>query len=259
MTELLTLSSGSKGNCTLIKNGEELILIDCGLSFKKLKEKLKEAQLCEDMITGVFITHEHGDHVAGLRVTADKLGIPAYVNQNTGAFLRRKKRAPEQVIFFENGGSIAHGSFVVEPFSIPHDGVDTVAFNVYCGSKKISVATDFGYPSQMVKQKLKNCDILLLESNYDQKMLMSSEKRPWKVKQRVLSRHGHLSNEDTMEVLTDVIHGGMKQLILGHVSQDTNDYSLVKDLATKHLEECGLSSIPLHVATQDDISSFFTA
>ncbi len=255
---MISLSSGSKGNCTVVKHGDELILIDCGLSFKKLKEKLKAADLSEDMITAIFVTHEHGDHVSGVRVSADKLGIPVYSNRNTGVFLERKKRAPQNLIYFENGGQISQGAFIVEPFSVPHDGVDTVAYNVFCGGKKISIATDFGYPSQMVKQKLKDCDALLLECNHDVKMLTNCDKRPWKTKQRILSRHGHLSNESSMELLTDVLHKDLKQLILGHVSQDTNDYSMVNDLAQQHLEECGMAEIPLCVATQDDISQFFT-
>ena len=257
MNGLISLSSGSSGNAILIKNNDEAILIDCGLSFKKLKEKMAEAEIDPGVITGVFVTHEHSDHVSGLRVAADKLGIPAYTNQNTGAFLQRKNRAPENLIYFENGSTISHGNFVVEPFSVPHDGVDTVAFSVSYGSKKITVATDFGYPSQMVRQKIKNSDLLFLEANHDVKMLQECTKRPWKIKQSILSRHGHLSNESCFDLLTDGLHHGLSNLILGHVSQDTNDYMMVDDLARKHLEECGYSNLPLFVARQDEISPFF--
>lgn len=258
MIGIISLSSGSQGNATLIKNGDEAILIDCGLSCKKLREKLAEAEVDESMLSAIFVTHEHSDHVSGLRVTADKLGIPAYANQNTGAFLTRKNRAPKELIYFENGHPVNHGSFLVEPFSVPHDGVDTVAFSVMCGTKKITVATDFGYPSQMVRQKIQESDILLLEANHDVKMLQECDKRPWKIKQRILSRHGHLSNESCFDLLTSALHPGMNRLILGHVSKDTNDYALVEDLTAKYLEECGYSSLKYHVARQDDISPFFS-
>ena len=258
MIGIVSLSSGSKGNAILVRNGDEAILIDCGLSFKKLKEKLAEVEVDPEMITGVFVTHEHSDHVSGLRVTADKLGIPAYSNQNTGAFLTHKKRAPQDLVFFENGHSINHGNFLVEPFSVPHDGVDTVAFSVNCGSKKITVATDFGYPSQMVRQKIKDADILFLEANHDVKMLQECDKRPWKVKQRILSRHGHLSNESCFDLLTDGLHSNLTQLVLGHVSKDTNDYSMVEDLTARHLSECGYSELHHYVARQDEVSPFFT-
>ena len=258
MVGLISLSSGSQGNAVLIKNNDEAILIDCGLSCKKLREKLAEAEVDESMLSAIFVTHEHSDHVSGLRVTADKLGIPAYSNQNTGAFLSRKNRAPKELIFFENGHSINHGSFLVEPFSVPHDGVDTVAFTVNCGSKRITVATDFGYPSQLVRQKIKESDILFLEANHDVKMLQECDKRPWKVKQRILSRHGHLSNESCFDLLSDALHQDLKQLVLGHVSQDTNDYALVEDLTAKYLEESGYSGLPFFVAKQEGISPFFS-
>ncbi|MCM8535104.1 MAG: MBL fold metallo-hydrolase [Lentisphaeraceae bacterium] len=258
MIGLASLSSGSKGNCTVVRNGDDLILIDCGISFKKLKEKLKEHDLHEEMIKGIFVTHEHTDHVSGLRVTSDKMDIPVFCNQNTGAFLKRKERAPQNLNYFENGSSIGHSTFVVEPFSVPHDGVDTVAYNVFVNDIKISVATDFGFASQAVKQNLKGCDLLLLESNHDVKMLQECGKRPWKIKQRILSRHGHLSNETCHEILSDVLHKDLKHLILGHVSQDTNDYSLVKDLAQKHLELSGFEQLGMHVALQNEVSPFFT-
>lgn len=258
MIGMASLSSGSKGNCTLIRNNDELILIDCGISFKKLKEKLLELDLHEEMISAIFVTHEHVDHVSGLRVTSNKLNIPVYCNQNTGMFLRRKERAPEDMSFFENGSTVNVNQFSVEPFSVPHDGVDTVAYNVFINNIKISVATDFGFASQAVKQQLKGCDLLLLESNHDVKMLQECAKRPWKIKQRILSRHGHLNNEACHEILTDVLHDGLKQLILGHVSQDTNDYSLVRDLAQKHLEHCGYADLGMHVAMQDKVTPFFS-
>ena len=257
MIGMASLSSGSKGNCTIIRHNDELILIDCGLSFKRLRERLSDLDLHEEMIKAVFVTHEHVDHVSGLRVTANKLNVPVYTNQNTGMFLKRKDRAPEDISFFENGSKVNVNGFLVEPFSVPHDGVDTVAYNVFINNIKISVATDFGFSSQSVKQHLKDCDLLLLESNHDVKMLKECTKRPWKIKQRILSKHGHLSNEMCHDILADVLHPGLKQLILGHVSQDTNDYLLVKDLAQKHLELCGYQNLGMHVALQDEVTPFF--
>jgi phosphoribosyl 1,2-cyclic phosphodiesterase len=256
MIGLASLSSGSKGNSTLLRHGDEAILIDCGLSFKKLKERLAQLDLKETMISAIFVTHEHSDHISGVRVAADKLGIPVYCNHNTGAAMRRKKRAPQELVFFENGGRIEHGAFIVEPFSVPHDGVDTVAYNVYCGERKLSVATDFGFACQAVTQKLKNSDIVLLESNHDVQMLQDAN-RPWPLKQRILGRHGHLSNESAMEILEAILHRDLKQVILAHVSEDANDYGLVADLAQQRLEQCGYGQLPMHVARQHEASAFF--
>jgi phosphoribosyl 1,2-cyclic phosphodiesterase len=258
MIGMASLSSGSKGNCTILRNGDEIILIDCGISFKRLKEKLHELELSEEMVTGIFITHEHADHISGVKAVSNKLNLPVYCNQNTGSFLRHKGREPENMLFFENGSKISHKSFMVEPFSIPHDGVDTVAYNVFINNMKISVATDFGFPSQAVKQNLMNADIILLESNYDVKMLQNCDKRPWRIKQRILSRHGHLSNESCLEILGDVLHANLKQLILGHVSQDTNDYALVEDLTKKYLSEHGYGNLPMIVARQEVSTAFIS-
>ena len=255
MIGLTSLASGSKGNATLIHTLDSAILIDCGISRKKLLNKLDELEISKDIIKAIFVTHEHSDHISGLRVTSDSWNIPVYCNTETGMVLRSKGRAPETMHFFQNGSTIDTAGFTIEPFSIPHDGVNTVAYLVYRDGVKIGVATDFGFPSLTVQQKLKDCHAMLLECNHDVEMLQQCPKRPWKLKQRILSKHGHLSNDHCLEMISNIHSDKLHSLILGHVSQDTNDYGLVKDIGQEHLEKIGRQDINMLVADQEKITS----
>ena len=254
MLGICSLASGSKGNATLIQSDNQAVLIDCGISCKKLMGKFDELEFDPQKLNAIFVTHEHGDHISGIRVTAKKLGIPVYANVMTNQILKSKNKAAEQMTVFDNGAMIPVGDLVVEPFSVPHDGVDTVAYIVYKDDKKVAVATDFGFPSQTVKQKLQNCDAMILESNYDQQMLMESD-RPWSLKQRIMGRHGHLSNEQCLEMMDSVVHSKMKHLVLGHVSMHANDYGLVHELAQEKMRQMGLDKeVALSVGHQDNIT-----
>ena len=245
------LASGSSGNATLIYTEKDALLIDCGLSYKKLQEVLDTIEYDKGKIRAIFITHEHSDHIAGLKITAKNLKIPVYCNLETSMALKHKKCMLEDVQIFVNGSSIGIEDFVVSAFSIPHDGVNTVAYNIFYNQKKIAVATDFGFPAQSVIKHLQNCDVLLLESNYDEDKLLESE-RPWKVKQRILGKHGHLSNESCQEILQQVLSPKLLHLILGHISVEANDVNLVRELTQRTFQNLGYSHIELKVFKQAD-------
>lgn len=254
MLGITSLASGSKGNATLIEAENEAILIDCGLSFKNLRERLASIDFDIDKLRAIFVTHEHGDHIAGIKTASNSLKIPVYANMMTSNIVRSKNKAPEQFTIFENGCQIPVGSMIVEPFSVPHDGVDSVAYTVQNADKKVAVATDFGFPSQMVKMKLQGCDAMVLEANYDEDMIKEVN-RPWRTIQRIMGRHGHLSNEQSMEMLESVAETEkLHTVIMGHVSRDSNTYELVEELCHKKLAEINRTDITVKVARQEHVT-----
>ena len=254
MLGITSLASGSAGNATLIEAENEAVLIDCGLSFKKLKEKLAEISFDLDKLKAIFVTHEHGDHIAGIKTAGNSLKIPVYANLMTSDIIRSKNKAPDKFTIFENGCQIPVGTMIVESFSVPHDGVDSVAYCIYNGDKKIAVATDFGFPSQAIKMKLKDCDALVLEANYDEEMIRNVN-RPWRTIQRIMGRHGHLSNEQSMEILESVAQSEkLHTVIMGHVSRDSNTYEIVEETSINTLNSINRGDITLKVARQDEIT-----
>ncbi|EDM29092.1 Beta-lactamase-like protein [Lentisphaera araneosa HTCC2155] len=242
MFELTSLASGSKGNCTLIENDTSAYIIDCGLSFKKLCEKMKALGKDLGKLKGIFVTHEHADHASGVRICADKLDIAVYANHDTALMLKQKNRMGKKCVIFENGQEIFLDGMCFQPFSVPHDAVNTVAYKVECEGRKISVLTDLGSVTELVVNQVQGSEVLILECNYDQDMLMNCG-RPWRTIQRIMSRHGHLSNEQAMELLERLMHPGLKDLYIGHISEDTNDYALVYDVVTKTLDKLGRNDI----------------
>jgi phosphoribosyl 1,2-cyclic phosphodiesterase len=294
MVRFTVLASGSKGNCTVVTGGNTRILVDAGLSCRELFRRLRLVDEDPATLDAIIITHEHSDHVAGLAVTARKLGIPVYFTEGTHrAWVRwlsprkqmtyaqwleqcRKqaaarmaeadaatadecdpkeaesapaetaepapsKTAPEKdptwlpsVQFFQAGKPLQIGDISVSPFTIPHDAADPVGFVFQAEGIRLAVATDLGYIPPNVKAQLKAVDLLLLESNHDLEMLRDGP-YPWSVKQRVLSRVGHLSNETTATYLETEYDGQAAYVILGHLSESNNLPELARIAAERAL------------------------
>ena len=248
---ITVLGSGSAGNATLIQTGKEAILIDAGFSARELRRRLDMAGVDHRLIRGIILSHEHSDHVRGVRVCASQLGIPIFSNRETATALRyREKRDLGELSIFGVGSPFQVGEFAVEPFSIPHDANDPVGFVVRCAGRKVGVATDLGHASHLVCYQLRECDLLIVESNHDVRMLSSSS-RPWSLKQRILGRHGHLSNQASMELLKRVIHARTRHLVLAHASQECNRYELVEAQVAQCLSELERQDIASAVARQD--------
>ncbi len=244
------LGSGSRGNATVIHTHSEAILIDAGFSAREIRRRMSEAGIDESLLKAIVVSHEHGDHVRGLRVCAKQLDIPVYSNRGTADVLRDRNHAAEQLHIFASGSPFDVGTFSIEPFSIPHDANDPVGFVVRCDNRKIGIATDLGHASQLVRYQLQKCDLLMVESNHDIPMLQRSA-RPWRLKQRILSRHGHLSNEASMDLLKGVVDARTKHVVLAHASSECNSYDLVERNAVECLKEMGQQDIIPVVATQD--------
>lgn len=259
MFRLTSLASGSSGNATLIESEQSAVLLDCGISRKKLLQRLEEREIDFEKIEAVVVTHEHGDHISGLRPVCSKVKLPVYCNANTGAILARRKKLELNYHLFDNGSRFSVGDIEIEGFSVPHDGVDTCAYSFYHGQGNITVVTDLGSLTPLVKARAAAADVLFLEANHDLDQLMNCG-RPWRTIQRIMGPHGHLNNEQAAELLRETLPlGRLKNLMLGHVSRDANDYGQVKDLMQQLLDEAGLlESVGLRVSTEEGCTDSFS-
>ncbi len=246
------LGSGSRGNAMVLHSPTGSLLIDAGFSARQMRMRMQLAGIDEKTVSAILISHEHRDHIAGLRVTAKQLKAEIYVNSRTGEALKYKEPKLGQLNIFSVGSPFDIGEFRIEPFSIPHDANDPVGFTVQWNGRKVGIATDLGHASHLVAFQLRECDLLVLESNHDIPLLRESG-RPWSLKQRILSRHGHLSNGDSMSLLKQVIHQRTRSVVLAHVSEECNQYALVEKCATACLAEIERDDIKAVVATQHDV------
>lgn len=215
------LASGSKGNTLFLECGETKLLIDCGISTRKIEERLSEIGVGLDEIQGILITHEHTDHISALDVLGGKYNIPIFTNADTAkGILSIVKRRPAFKIF-STGENFQVGEFEIHPFSIQHDTLDPVAFTLRARGKKLGICADLGFATSLVRAQLKECDLLYLEFNHEVSMVHSSN-RPMIYKQRVLGRQGHLSNDDAAALLRELSHDNLKKVYLAHLSEECN-------------------------------------
>lgn len=237
------LASGSKGNCTLVASGRTRLLVDAGLSCRETQRRLALRGDSSAGIDAILITHEHSDHVGGLYVLAKRLKVPVYMTAATHAAYRKWARDSagnrvtlERLEVFEAGRSFEIGDVAVTPFTIPHDAVDPVGFTFRSEGIKVGVCTDLGYMPASVKHHLHGCQVLMIESNHDLEMLRGGP-YPWAVKQRVMSRVGHLSNDALADFLTTDYDGSAQYVILAHLSEQNNDPEIARMTAERALGE----------------------
>lgn len=243
------LASGSKGNCIYMGTANTKILIDAGLSAKSIQAKLHEIGVELSEIDAILVTHEHGDHILGLKVLAFKLGIPVLTNHETARGIVETFHDCPKFKIFSTGETFEFGDFEIHPFSIQHDTLDPVAFTMRVGSLKLGFCTDLGYVTSLVAQKLRDCDYLYMEANHQISMVHASS-RPMVYKQRVLGRTGHLSNEACGNLLAQVAHSGLKHVHLAHLSQECNTPEVALNVVRGILETHGMH-LEMSVAPQE--------
>lgn len=220
MIEICPLASGSNGNCYYIGNNEEALLIDAGLSYKQILRRLEAKSLDPQKIRALFITHEHGDHIRGARVTSKKLDIPVYMTRGTfNSSYRTWQPLSFQAV--ENNRPVQVGQFTVYPVLKNHDASEPTSFRIEHGGYSIGVFTDIGSPCENVKSHLVKCHALFLETNYDLKLLREGP-YPYHLKVRIDSDFGHLSNVQAFELLKDHAHPGLQCVFLSHLSAENN-------------------------------------
>lgn len=253
------LASGSRGNSTVLATSQTTVLIDCGLSCRETCRRLAAQGIAPESLSAILVTHEHSDHVGGIHVMAKKFHLPVFMTESThGAWQRQYKDSAgnrvhaERLEVFSSGRDFVVGDIEVMPFTIPHDAADPVGFRFVAEGVRVAYATDLGFMPRNVRDHLRSCDGLIVESNHDLEMLRVGP-YPWAVKQRVMSRVGHLSNDDLAEFLTSDYDGGAAFLILAHLSEQNNHPDLARVAAERALgERPGLWGNRLLLASQDE-------
>lgn len=255
------IGSGSKGNVTYLETNKTKILIDCGLTFKQINVRLKAHDLNLENLDGVFITHEHTDHVAGLDVLLRRLDTVVYMTETTFDSLKYKIKeniSESKVSFITPYEKQIINDVEILPFSISHDASDAVGYIIYAEGKKIVYITDTGYLPLKDFDMLENADAYVFESNYDVTMLFTSE-RPYYLKQRIDSVKGHLSNNDSAYNMAKLVGVNTKQIVLAHPSRECNTAKAAIDTYDEVFNDYGLkiSDYDLVVATQDIPTKLF--
>jgi phosphoribosyl 1,2-cyclic phosphodiesterase len=250
IVKFCALASGSSGNAALLATENTRILLDAGLSMRELSKRLASIGERLEDIDAILITHEHSDHVAGLPVLARNRNLHAeiFITRLTEPAIDWGERPPLRLETFQAGAAFRIGDIDVQSFGIPHDALDPVGFRFEAQGVRIGVATDLGYIPESVKFHLRRMDLLLLEANHDLDMLKVGP-YPWSVKQRVMSRVGHLSNLVMSDYLLGDLDSCTACLVLGHISEQNNHPEIVRLVATQAMESRGLET-RLSLATQ---------
>lgn len=243
---MAVLGSGSGGNAVVIEAGGTRLLVDAGLSAKQLCLRMQMLGVDPGSLDGILLSHEHGDHVRGLDVFLRKYRTPVFATAMTREVVAEKLRDRVEWRVFQHGQRFPVGMIVVNAFAVPHDAVDPVGFVCAEGDVRIGVATDLGYITGLVREELRGVRGLFLESNYDERLLEQDPKRPWATKQRIASRHGHLSNTQAVELVGHLVQHGLEEVVLGHLSGDCN----CPTLASRAVRQGG-GSVNVNVAPQD--------
>ncbi|HSH95786.1 MAG TPA: MBL fold metallo-hydrolase, partial [Roseimicrobium sp.] len=183
------LGSGSTGNCAYLECDDTRLLIDAGFSGRQIRQRLATIGRTPETLTGILVTHEHSDHVQGLSALAGKLQIPVYCNRLTKDAVEAQLECKFNSRLFATGSSFDIGSVTIDTFSVPHDAYDPVGFLLRTSSGNVGFLTDLGHATKLVLERVKPANILVLEANHDLKLLQEDTKRPWSIKQRILSRH----------------------------------------------------------------------
>jgi phosphoribosyl 1,2-cyclic phosphodiesterase len=246
------LASGSKGNCLYLGTEKTKILIDAGISAKALKEKLGQINIDLSHIDAILVTHEHTDHIQGLKALAYRLGIPILANHETAKGIVEHFHDCPKFKIFSTGETFEFGDLVIHPFSVQHDTLDPVAFTIRTDHLKLGVCTDLGFVTSLVQKQLEQCDYLYVEANHQPSMVHASA-RPMIYKQRVLGRSGHLSNEACGTLLSHIAHSKLKHVHLAHLSSECNTPETALGVVQDILQANGIQ-LDISIAFQDKVS-----
>lgn len=256
------IASGSSGNCIYVGSDTTHILVDAGISCKKVKEGVQDLDLDMRDIDGIFITHEHSDHIAGLKVLSKQFGIPIYATEKTLQAIMAAQCTggdidPSLLCKIDADEKMILKDLTIHPMHVSHDAADPVAYRVYHGSKKLGIITDLGCYSDYTVASLQGMDMLFMEANHDVNMLQVGP-YPYYLKKRILGDRGHLSNETAGRLLCELLHDNMKAVMLGHLSKENNipelAYESVRVEVTTSDVPYTANDFPLYVAKRSELS-----
>ncbi len=254
MLHLTVLASGSSGNCSLVETPTTRVLIDAGLSTLKITQHLAAIGVTPEQIDGILLTHEHSDHTAAIDVWTRRYKTPVYANRLTAEALQEKAKEVEWRLF-ATGTEFELGTLKVRSFAIPHDAAEPVGFVLGHGEHCVGFLTDLGVATHLVLERVSPVHTLVIEANHDEKLLHDDTRRPWATKQRILSKHGHLSNAAAAEVLAKIAGGNLRRAVLGHLSEDCNSPELALRTVRERLALDGRDGLELLCASQQETAT----
>ncbi|MDE3099026.1 MAG: MBL fold metallo-hydrolase [Verrucomicrobiota bacterium] len=269
------LGSGSSGNCAYLETDSARVLIDAGFSPRQIRQRLASIGRAPENLSAILITHEHADHISGLFGLAHRCGIPVYCNRGTQdailwsfkgrwngksgplfGCVKNNSTAPSDSPpkldwrLFATGDHFELNGLAVETFAVPHDAQDPVGFLIRAGAWNFGIATDLGHVTKLAVERLRPAHVLVLESNHDVKLLQDS-RRSWSLKQRILGRHGHLSNAAAADAAEQIISQNLQHLYLAHLSRECNRPELAHGVMAGRLRQIGATHVQLQTARQD--------
>ncbi len=258
---MCSIASGSSGNCTYIGSDTTHLLVDVGIGRKKTEEGLKKLGVKPEELDGIFITHEHADHINGLGVMARKYGVPVYGTKGTLDAIRKVSSLGQidSSLFQEvqADAKIIVKDLTVKPMRISHDAAEPVGYRIIHGKKKVGIVTDLGCYNDYTIECLKGMNALLLEANHDVNMLQVGP-YPYYLKRRILGERGHLSNELSGRLLSRLLNDGMQAVVLGHLSKDNNLPELAYETVRVEIAMADngykAGDFPIRVANRSDVS-----
>lgn len=258
--KVLQIASGSKGNCTYIEQDDTKILLDCGISKKRVIEALQKENIKLDDLTAILLTHEHIDHTSCLGIIQNAFKCPIYMTKGTydGLSNKIKDRLDiNHINFIKNDDSFKINEIEIDVLQLFHDAIDPVGYVFKYDNKKLVYITDTGYVHFSLYEKITNADCYIFESNHDPELLMESN-RPYETKMRILSDHGHLSNQDSAYILTNVVGINTKKIIYAHISEECNLIQIVKLTSKRVFKDVGVNcdDIKFEYATQIPLEVF---
>ena len=246
------------GNCLYVESENTKLLIDAGVSLKKIETGLKTLNVSPSSLDGILVTHEHSDHIQSLGNLSKKFNLPVYANSETFDAMPKQtdKISAENINKFKVTEKFQIKDIEVNPFSIPHDAANPCGFNISNNSDKISIATDIGHMTNDILKQLEDSKFILLESNYDTEVLKCS-KYPYLLKQRIAGPNGHLSNEVASKVINYLLQGNLKTAMLGHLSKESNFPELAYQTVVDEIIRAGtdVSKLNLSVASRDKVGN----
>jgi phosphoribosyl 1,2-cyclic phosphodiesterase len=233
------------------------VLIDAGLSGREITTALSTLGVDMSSLAGVLVTHEHTDHINSLKLLHRKYGLPIYANSETVRGIQQMDKTDIPFNVFVTGSSFQVGDLTIETFPVPHDSLDPVGYIVKCNDVVAGIVTDIGYPTTLVRERLCKCHTIVLECNHDEKMLRNA-RRPWSLKQRIASRHGHLSNVQAAKLIAEIANPSLRIVFLAHLSRECNKPELAVKTVEQALRKNGYSHIQIKLTYQDKISEIVT-
>ena len=251
--EFYTLASSSSGNAALVRSGETSILLDAGISARRIAQALSLLGMTPEALDAILVTHEHSDHVNGIATLTKKYAVPVYASRGTAHFL---PQAGSALRVFDAGDAFAVGDLVIQSFRTSHDAADSVDYRIDAPDGSLGALTDTGYVTDDAVKTLAGVDLLLLEANHDVGMLQSGP-YPYHLKRRILGEHGHLSNEAAAEFALHCVKNGTSDILLAHLSAENNTPEAAEYAVARRLQAAGCS-VRLGVAPRDRLSEVHT-